>query len=202
MSLYYIVKLYQADPRANPDYLGERTDHHGKETKLGVVHLMGAKRFLWSDEAFKGLKSFMDEHGGDRIVRGQVFHVREEAVEEGHVGEQPKVEEPPPPPPAVKPGSAQVDIDTGEEMLAAAEAVDMNDDSDHDDWHEAALYFMGEARDLLDAAKERDELLKRNKELHQRLRNVDDYAQARLEEVQRDLARIAHGIENTADGVI
>lgn len=84
MSLYYVVKLFQDDPRTQPDYLGPRRDgprqEPGASLPLGVVGVQEAKRFLWQEEADAALRQFMHEHGGGRIVRGQVYHVKEEPV--------------------------------------------------------------------------------------------------------------------------
>lgn len=57
-------------------------------------------------------------------------------------------------------------LEQAEAVLAAAEACDLSDDSDHDAYHEAALWFYENARELLDVVRERDRLdwLRKNPE--------------------------------------
>jgi hypothetical protein len=161
MSIYYVVKLYTADPRSAPDYLGPRQDLRGETSQLGVCNVMEAKRFLWKEEAFRALKEFMDDFGGDRIVRGQVFCVKEEAVTDHEVGETP-VRAPalPSAPLEAPPGPSNPFLEQAEEILAAGEACDLGDDTDHDAYHEAALWFYENARTFLDAVRERDEVVR------------------------------------------
>lgn len=103
MSLYYVVKLFQDDPRTQPDYLGPRRDgsRQGSDEPLplGVVSVQEAKRFLWQEEADAALRQFMNEHGGDRIVRGQVYHVKEEPVGPSVKASPPVSRDPTPPEP-------------------------------------------------------------------------------------------------------
>ena len=96
-----------------------------------------------------------------RITYGQVFHVVEEPVgEQVRPGEVPQAALEP----ASQPERVIVTQDTGswldegEALLAAAEACDLNDDSDHDAYHEATLWFYENARELLDAARQLERL--------------------------------------------
>ncbi len=61
-------------------------------------------------------------------------------------------------------------LEQAEAILAAGEACDLNDDSDHDAYHEAALFFHENARELLDVVRERDEI---DKELREVVRERD-----------------------------
>lgn len=81
MALYYVVKLFQSDPRTSPEYLGLRDFGHQGETKrFGTCLIQNAQHFLWQEEAVEALRQFMSEHDGARIVRGQVYHVEERPV--------------------------------------------------------------------------------------------------------------------------
>ena len=173
MSLYYVVKVFQDDPRTNPDHLGPRHDGPRRDDDaplpLGVTGVAAAKRFLWETEALAALRQFMAEHGG-RHVRGQVFYVEEKPVGPVvGVGEAPLASPEPVSEPVVVEApqvTSNPFLEQGEALLAAAEACDMSDDSDHDDYHEAALWFIENAREFLDVVRERDELVRKCERLN------------------------------------
>ena len=87
MTSYYVVKLYTAYQRASPDYLGPRRNARGEVAGLGVVNVMEATHFLQVEEALEALKKFMADFAGERIVRGQVFSVTEEAIVGYEIGD-------------------------------------------------------------------------------------------------------------------
>ena len=58
-------------------------------------------------------------------------------------------------------GTSSPFLEQAEAILAAGEACDLSDDSDHDEYQEAALFFYENARELLDAMRERDEAVRK-----------------------------------------
>jgi hypothetical protein len=133
------------------------------------------RRFLWESEAREALTTFFfqqEKEGetGEVVYKwGEVVAVKEERVGSVvRVGDAPiePIEPIRAPEIIAEPqGTSNPFLDQGESLLAAAEACDLNDDGDHDDYHEAALWFIENAGDLLDAARERDALKDRLSEI-------------------------------------
>lgn len=170
MSIYYVAKLFQDDPRISPDYLGPRRDGPRQSPEsplpLGVVGVEAAKRFLWKEEAIDALRQFMHDHGGGRIVSGQVFHVHEDPV--GPViraGEAPPAPpEPPsePPEPVLIQTTPKLDIETGEALVAEYEAFEEQEDPRpkrvQEARFEAGEWFLLNASTIFALLRERDRL--------------------------------------------
>jgi hypothetical protein len=166
MSVYYVAKLFQDDPCALPDYLGRRRDGPRQDPEaplpFGVVSMQEAEHFLWEEEASDALRRFMTEHGGNRIVRGQVFQVREDPVGPVVVaGEVPLGPASEPEGTVVTQRSCGIDIEEGEALVAAYEDMGHTDRPKRvmEARHAAAEWFLGNAEAIFEALKDYERLL-------------------------------------------
>ena len=187
--MHYIVKLFTTHVGAMPHYLGPRpTRASQKDPPLGVCDLVGATRFLWKDQAFEALKTFMAEHGGGNIVRGAVYLISETLVKESDVETQ---QEPAP----VEVGEGHtLDIERGIALVDAYDDMGPDDREKHvmEARYAAADWFLGQSDLIFDLMRE---ALKSRAELQQAQAKIDKIARERDEETLNELERIGEDLD-------